>query len=217
MRLHSGLATAALLSAAGAYRSHILPTDTVLRADDVLSLPYVSHLPPSSLLVRRQDVEINSNTGMDGMAGMTANQSVQLNPNGTLNVTAWDMATNAACAMALRPLTRSSNPSGNCICYNLPSLDSATGVFEADLRLYRISEPRESFAGVASSDISVGVEYRGASVSAVPMSQIMGMGMVENRTKVMTRRAETREPQLLQTYMFVGQIDKEQMQKNMSM
>lgn len=211
MRLHLGLAAAAaLLSAAGAYRSHVLPTDTILRADDVLSLPYASPAHFPGLLVRRQDTDATSNAGLDSTA-------VKLNPNGTLNATAWDMATNAACADALRGLPRSSNPSGNCICYNLPSLDTVTGVFEADLRLYRISDPRDAFAGVAPGDINVGVQYHGASVSPVPMSEIMGMGWVENKTRVMEPRAETREPQLLQTYLFVGQIDKEEMKKNMTM
>ncbi|POR38918.1 Uncharacterized protein TPAR_00884 [Tolypocladium paradoxum] len=220
MRLHLGV-TLAALSAAGAHRSRALPTDTVLRADNVLSLPYASPAHPPGLLVRRQDASANahasSNTGMGPMAQAAANSAVKLNADGTLNLTAWDAATNAACAAAMRPRARSSNPSGNCICYNLPSLDTVTGVFEADLRLYRISEPRDAFVGVAPADINVGVRYRGASVSPVPMSEVMGLGVVQNRTRVVAPRAETRGPQLLQTFMLVGQIDKKEMRKNMSM
>ncbi|KND89663.1 hypothetical protein TOPH_05657 [Tolypocladium ophioglossoides CBS 100239] len=220
MRLHLGVAAAAaLLSPTGAYRSRVLPTDAILRADDVLSLPYASSFHPPSLLVHRQDTSpnTNSNTDIDTAAKVSANKAVKLNPNGTLNVTAWDMATNAACAASLRSLSRSSNPSGNCICYNLPSLNTATGVFEADLRLYRVSEPRDAFAGVAPGDINVGVQYRGASVSPVSMSEITGMGMVQNRTRAVVSRAETVEPQLLRTYLFVGQIHKAEMKNSMSM
>lgn len=84
--------------------------------------------------------------------------------DGTLNMTAWNAQVNAACISSLRQLTVASNPSGTCVCYNLPALDNSTGVFEADLRLFRISEARDAFAGIEPERISVGVRFVGANV-----------------------------------------------------
>lgn len=189
-----------------------LMTADVLRADDVLSRPYASIMASSAAraLDRRQDTGTESNP-----------EDLQLQPDGTLNLTAWDAATEAACVSTLRTLRRSSNPSGNCICYNLPALDATNGVFEAELRLYRISEPRGQFAGIDPSQIKVSVAYNGASASAVKPTELKGSGMVGNVTRIVGRaELDTREdhnPELLQAYMLVGQIDRSEMSDNMSM
>ncbi len=184
----------------------------VLRADDVLSRPYTSIMASSAAraLERRQDA---------GTGGSIEN--LQLQPDGTLNLTAWDAATETACVSTLQSLQRSSNPSGNCICYNLPALDANNGVFEAELRLYRISEPRGQFAGIDPSAIKVSVAYNGASASAVKPTELKGSGMVGNVSRIVNRaELDTRQdnnPELLQAYMLVGQIDKSKMSDNMSM
>jgi len=212
-------------------RSRVVPSDTLLRADDVLSLPYESH-PPSVLLRRTllsQDASTSVTTASDNNTtdGGNNNSNSDVLTVRAINATAWDAVTDAACVDALAALTRSTNPSGNCLCYNLPSLDTATGVFEADLRLYRISAPRDAFA--APTDISVGVSYSGASVSPVNADELMGLGAVANRTRlVIAPRAEHEGraaaaaangdgPKLLRKYLFVGQIDKARMEQNMSM
>ncbi len=216
-------------------RSRVVPSDTLLRADDVLSLPYESH-PPSVLLRRTllsQDASTSVTTASDNKTtdGGNNNNNSDVLTVRAINATAWDAVTDAACVDALAALTRSTNPSGNCLCYNLPSLDTATGVFEADLRLYRISAPRDAFAGVAPTDISVGVSYSGASVSPVNADELMGLGAVANRTRlVIAPRADQNQgrdaaaaaangdgPKLLRKYLFVGQIDKARMEQNMSM
>ncbi|KAK1779826.1 hypothetical protein QBC45DRAFT_125875 [Copromyces sp. CBS 386.78] len=84
--------------------------------------------------------------------------------DGTLNMTAWNAQVNAACISSLRQLTAATNPSGTCVCYNLPALDNSTGVFEADLRLFRVSDARDAFAGIAPEQISVAVRFVGANV-----------------------------------------------------
>jgi hypothetical protein len=186
----------------------------LLRADDVLSKPYVSVMASSTALAlsRRQEVGTGSDSSTDG---------IQLMPDGTLNLTAWDADTDTACVSMLQSLQRSSNPSGNCICYNLPALDATNGVFEAELRVYRISEPRGSFAGINQSDIKVNVAYHGASASSVSAESLKGSGMVGNVSQISARsQLITRDgsnPELLQAYMLVGQIDKSEMSDNMSM
>ncbi|UNI20526.1 hypothetical protein JDV02_006604 [Purpureocillium takamizusanense] len=222
-------------------RTRVVPSDTLLRADDVLSLPYESHQPSAPLLLLRRTPLVSqepsssssSSSSLSAAAAQAGNNNntsggVTTSAGGAVtafNASNWDAVTDAACIDALAVLPRSSNPSGNCLCYNLPSLDTASGVFEADLRLYRISTPRDAFAGVSPVDISVGVAYRGASVSPVAADDLMGLGAVANRTRlVVAPRAAASAaaaadggPKLLRKYLFVGQIDKARMQQSMSM
>ncbi|KAL6819048.1 hypothetical protein V8C43DRAFT_180853 [Trichoderma afarasin] len=183
---------------------------SVLRTDDVLSTPYASLLGfgDDTMAVAR---------GLDERA--TGNSSipsdVKLLPDGSLDFTAWNNLTNAACQARLASLTRTSNPSGDCICYNLPMLDVTTGMFEADLRLYRVSDPRDDFVGVPPSEIQVGVVYKGASVTPMkPVTSGSSSSPPVNITKRDSSSSNT--PTLLQSYMLVGQIDKDQMKNNLS-
>ncbi|KJK84516.1 hypothetical protein H634G_00037 [Metarhizium anisopliae BRIP 53293] len=167
--------------------------NTILRADDVLERPFsdIVNAAAAPVLGRRQG------SGASAAAG-DAN-AVKVNSDGKFNMTAWGIATNDACIKALTTLHRSSNPSGNCICYNLPTLDTVTGVFEADLRLFRVSEPRDAFANIPPEKIRVGVSYQGASVSPVSADELMGMGQVDNETKVVAPR-DSPGPSLVQSY-----------------
>ncbi|CAM1510860.1 Fc.00g083730.m01.CDS01 [Cosmosporella sp. VM-42] len=163
-------------------------TSHILRADDVLIRPYIA-LP--QLINRRA----------------TANSTdAPLTPSDNLNLTAWDSITNAACLSALSSLRQSSNPSGTCICYNLPSLDTSTGIFEADLRLFKISESRGAWAGIPPENIKVGLRYSGATVSPVTMGNDSDIG-----------KRDDNGPELMKAYMFVGQIDGIKMKENMTM
>ncbi|KAI8959911.1 hypothetical protein F5Y11DRAFT_358865 [Daldinia sp. FL1419] len=121
-------------------------------------------------------------------------------------MTQWNTDTTAACMTALSLLVAASNPSGAAVCYNLYSLNKNTGTFMADLRLFQVSTPFGDFEGIPPEDISVGLQYNGASVS--PVGQGAQSGNVTKR--------EDSTPTLLQTYMFVGQIDKAQMAQNMT-
>lgn len=202
------LALAASLLALSAHASTPLSGGAILlRAEDVLSRPYATVL--SSSLHTRDDA--NSTTS----ATEADTSGVVINADGSLNITAWNEATNAACQGALSTLTQSTNPSGACVCYNLPSLDTQTGVFEADLRLFKVSDSRGDFAGISPEDVSVGLSYVGASVMPVNESDVSSAGMVGTVASIAKRA--TRVPELLQTYMFVGQIDQDRMVGNMSM
>ncbi|KAI5457030.1 hypothetical protein BGZ63DRAFT_428462 [Mariannaea sp. PMI_226] len=175
----------------------------ILGAEDVLNRPYVT-IATSSLLHRRGD---NGNSSTSDQFGVTSNA------DGTLNLTAWDSATINACTAVLNSLHQSSNPSGACVCYNLPSLDTDTGVFEADLRVFKVSEPRGNFAGIAPEDVTVSLSYNGASVMSVDPKNVTGSGIQGSVAKIVKRSSL----ELLQSYMFIGQIDKDRMKKNLTM
>lgn len=130
--------------------------------------------------------------------------TVQLNANGTVNMAAWDAQVNTACMAALAKLTEATNPSGTCTCYNLPVLNNSTGAFEADLRLFQLSAARDGFAGIPADQVQVALSYNGASVSPVSASTAV--------QKVSARQNQNLK--LLQTYMFVGQIDPDKLAKS---
>lgn len=129
-----------------------------------------------------------------------ASPAVQMNPNGTMDMVAWEAQVDAACQTVLAKLGKATNPTGACTCYNLPVLNNQTGAFEADLRLYQLSTPTGEFEGISADQVQVALSYNGASVSPVTATVAA--------QKVNMRRGNTRgNPVLLQTYLFVGQVD----------
>lgn len=165
----------------------------------------VADLVAEGMLTGRSSLSLDSR--MDDFADnhvVVSRQSstVSVNNTGTLNMTAWDIEVNAACTAALSKLPQATNPSGTCTCYNLPVLNNATGAFEADLRLYQISASRDAFAGISQNQIQVSLSYNGASVSPVTSTTAAA--------KVVAARQNS-NVQLLQTYLFVGQIDQDKL------
>jgi hypothetical protein len=132
---------------------------------------------------------------------------------GMVNVTAWDAQTAAACTAQLQSLKGvASNPSGLAVCYNLPYLDNTTGVFEADLRLYMIAAPTGGFANIPSSNVQVGLQYNGATVSPVNSSTMKRRSDAVSliswpRVEEGVQRRQAMVPTLIQSYAFVGQIN----------
>ncbi|OHF03044.1 hypothetical protein CORC01_01802 [Colletotrichum orchidophilum] len=198
--------TAALASRAYAeIRPLSMDSAVEVRAVDVLERSYED--------VANRYMEKRQSSVVDGEWGSRATE-VTLNNDGTINMTAWEQETSVKCTDALSHLDQASNPSGTCICYNLPSLNSQTGVFEADLRLFKVSEPNGAFSGIPPQNIQVGLSFNGASVSPVSASKI---GSSTPRRDInfevhwagLQKRVVT--PQALQTYLFVGQIDQTRM------
>lgn len=140
------------------------------------------------------------------------------NTDGRINVTAWDEIANSACITALSTLPKASNPSGTCICYNLPALDRNSGRFEADLRLYSLGVPTGDFAGIPPQNVDVSLGYKSASVSAVTLDtasqKVISPGLV---TRQAASASQPGDLQLLQTYHFLGQINQDQMAPDMPM
>ncbi|KAK4098112.1 hypothetical protein N658DRAFT_432640 [Parathielavia hyrcaniae] len=131
-----------------------------------------------------------------------------LNTDGSLDMAAWNEAANAACRDALSSMQRASNPSGACVCYNLPLLDNSTGAFEADLRLFQLSEPTGAFEGIPQDRIEIELSYNGASVSEVSQ---------QPSAPLKVRQTSDRDLPLLQSYLFIGQIDGDRMSDEVTM
>lgn len=148
-----------------------------------------------------------------------------------MNITAWDASTSVACTTQLQKLNGvASNSAGMAVCYNLPFLDNSTGLFQADLRLYQISAPSGNFAGVPAQDVTVGLQYFGATVQPLNVTAMsvkreefaegygLGGGLkaltwpvtrdvdAELMSLIVSRQASV--PTLVQSYEFVGQVNK---------
>ncbi|GJC78697.1 hypothetical protein ColLi_01535 [Colletotrichum liriopes] len=203
--------TAALASRACAeIRPLSMDQSIEVRAVDVLERNYED--VANRYLEKRQSASVNGE--------WLPKSEVSLNADGSINMTAWEMETSQKCTDALSHLDQASNPSGTCICYNLPSLDAKTGVFEADLRLYKVSEPNGAFSGIPPQNIQVGLSFNGASVSPVSADKIGGSTARRDMSFEVPWTALQKRvvaPQILQTYLFVGQIDQTKMAPPMSM
>jgi hypothetical protein len=206
MRFMMMLSGTALLTASGVLTSNILSADAVLHQ------PYVS-IVSDIYLTRRQQ--------QDGSNDSDNEEIPLLNEDGSFNSTAWGQATHTACQSTLASLHRSPNPSGASVCFNLPSLDADTGVFEADLRLYRVFPPSGAWAGVDQEDIDVGVGFPSAQVTSITEEDVKGMGLVGDVRDLDKRQSRNESqadlPELMQAYLLVGQIKQDQMQENLSM
>jgi hypothetical protein len=170
--------------------------------------------PASPLIVRVEDI---STTNREKRGESTARLQ-------KMDTGAWDQDTAAACLKALNPFGgHTSNPAGMAACYNLPSYDSTTGVFQADLRLYHLSDPRDEWAGVQSQDVNVGLSYVGAAVSAgvvkrMALSEFVVAGPSAKRDSGshVEERQDNPVPQMLQVFNYVGQINKGLMSPNLT-
>ena len=137
------------------------------------------------------------------------------------NLFEWNEETNAACTDALSKLDLATNPSGNSVCYNIAAIDTNTGAFLADLRLYKVSDARDQFADIAPERMQVGVAYQGATVSqtmenaavaeAAMQATANTAGGTGKNDPTLVKRSD---PQLLRTFTFLGQLDEAEMKKN---
>ncbi|KAF1811780.1 hypothetical protein P152DRAFT_398415 [Eremomyces bilateralis CBS 781.70] len=93
----------------------------------------------------------------------------------------WNQETKPVCTNAVGALDgQASNSAGMAVCYNVPFLDQATGVFQAELRIFNVSVPVNEWVGVSAADISVALRYLGATVqSTMGMRQIKGKRQAE--------------------------------------
>jgi len=90
----------------------------------------------------------------------------------------WNQDTEAACTAALGLMNGApDNPSGLAACYNIPELDTNTGAFQADVRLYSLGPPTGDFANMAGSPATVSMQYDGA--------------VVKNETTTLAKRDRT--------------------------
>ncbi|OAX79397.1 hypothetical protein ACJ72_06285 [Emergomyces africanus] len=69
------------------------------------------------------------------------------------------------CLEALDDLENVVNPSGMAACFNIPFFDNKTGAFEADIRLYQVTEPVGDFAGIQPSEYTLQMNIPHATIS----------------------------------------------------
>ncbi|EDU48001.1 hypothetical protein PtrSN002B_005980 [Pyrenophora tritici-repentis] len=128
------------------------------------------------------------------------------------NLVKWEEQTKAACMATLANLNgQASNPSGIAVCYNLPFLDSKTGVFQAELRMYNVSAPINPWLGVTAADVSMTLSYLGATVQNMQgnvtkrdlSAPIVDGQLVEKTVK----RQNINGMQELKVLMYVGRIN----------
>ena len=115
-----------------------------------------------------------------------------------------------ACDKALTTLNGvASNPSGIAVCYNVLMLNTSTGIFQADVRLYKIAAPTGDWATLDDSPgkINTALQYMGANVhtpSITPNSK-RGMNRRANAdVEEIAKRAVT-APQSVKNLTFIGQ------------
>ena len=118
--------------------------------------------------------------------------------------TPWEEATNNACSSRLaKPIGLAVNPSGILPCYNVRTLNSYTGVFSAELRLYRLTPASGDWAQLRNDGVTIGMAYQDATVTR--QGTVGKRDVTESRQHY--RRADTAAPQLLQTLPFLGQVN----------
>lgn len=174
----------------------------------------------AGLLVRRSDPEQQMKRYVNSIEEPMERRQAA---SPTMNVTEWTAETMVACTTALTALNgNAGNPSGMAACYNLPYLNSSTGVFQADLRLFTVSPPTGDFATIPTQNVLVGLSYVGATVSAVNASTLNSrdedlislISWPRSANRMNKRQAAV--PTLAQSYMFVGQINQDMLAGNMS-
>ncbi|KAL8675435.1 MAG: hypothetical protein Q9168_000136 [Polycauliona sp. 1 TL-2023] len=124
----------------------------------------------------------------------------------------WKTETAAACMKSLGVLNgRPSNPTGLAACYNIQSFNSSTGVFEADLQLYRIAAATGDWASLMTQGVNVGLSYSDATIAArnpkhkraaTPTTQAARDQVDRSRV----RRAAA-DPTMVQETTFVGKLN----------
>ena len=128
----------------------------------------------------------------------------------------WDDQTESACSTALIALHGvATNPSGIAACYNIRSLDQSTGIFDIDLRLYRISAPREGWVKLDASSVGVGLSYANATVSATKAKKSKRNdwslpwfpAQKDEAADIFIRRSIGVPPRRLESMTFVGTVD----------
>lgn len=123
----------------------------------------------------------------------------------------------ASCSSTLSGIpANQADPSGMAVCYNLPTLDNQTGVFQADMRLYRIADATGNFAGLSADAVQVALQYNGAAVQPInasssfvfkrDVSSLISWSSTKPK-RSLESRASLATPKLTQSYAFVGQMN----------
>lgn len=124
----------------------------------------------------------------------------------------WEKETESACQNALSKISMSLiSPSGMTACYNIRYFDNSTGVFQSDLRFYRMAPPAGNWTMFDSKQMSIGISCKGASLAQANPDMRKrdhrdGRALKAPRRNRPTRRSNTSTPQMLQVLQFVGKL-----------
>ena len=118
--------------------------------------------------------------------------------NGTDTPTV-NAAINNACTSAISQIQDFSSDSGLGGCYNIMILNRTTGVFTADLRLYKVAEPTGPFAGIPIDSMLVNLNSDYAQFARIELTPNT------KRTEVEARQSSSKYDQVLEG-LWEGQI-----------
>ncbi|KAL9580828.1 MAG: hypothetical protein Q9212_004255 [Teloschistes hypoglaucus] len=125
---------------------------------------------------------------------------------------AWKNQTMDACVRSLNALNgKASNPTGLAACYNIQSLDSKTGIFNADLQLYRVAAATGNWVSLMTRAVNVGLSYSDATVAPGSSNRKRAEASTSAEPRLLggtrVRRATAAVPSMVQEMSFVGKIN----------
>ncbi|EDN07328.1 predicted protein [Histoplasma mississippiense (nom. inval.)] len=133
----------------------------------------------------RSATEQNPPTGTSGLA-----------PPPVFDEQKFNAAADKACLKALDDLVTVVNPSGMAACFNIPYFDNKTGAFEADIRVYKLTEAVGEFAGIPLSEYALKMN--------IPQATISNPRRLVDKT-----RNDQGEVKLLEEFRNFGQISRQ--------
>jgi len=141
--------------------------------------------------------------------------------NGSIDNTQWDAEAETACVNAMDGLNgNAGNPTGLVVCYNIPYLNTQNGTFEAELRIFNVSQPTGDWVGITAAQMMVTLEYAGATISATDSNGPVKRGLAKalrpllrkrqatsTSTSTSTSSGATTTPSEVATRTYIGEIN----------
>lgn len=128
----------------------------------------------------------------------------------------WEKDTELACQDSLSKVNTSSiSPSGMSTCYNIRYFDNSTGVFQSELRFYRMAPPAGNWTMLDSRQMSIGIACKGAYLAqgdpgVRKRDGGAGRALKAPRRTRSTRQSNISSPQPLQVLQLVGKLHDDQ-------
>ncbi len=144
-------------------------------------------------------------------------------PKNATKMAEWDAHTKEACMASLMALNGTAgNPTGLAICYNLPYLNNATGLFQADLRLYRVAPATGNWVGIPDEDVKVDLSYKDAWVNPEGNTMTRRTVGLEGRADAPAPAAASAAPspmtpKVLKGFNFVGTMNPDLVSKALNL
>lgn len=201
------------------FSSLLIAASTTISAFTIPSFHDISasSIPLDFLLIRRQTTKPAT-----PITNSTSNSS------STATSPRYEAAILTSCATALSLLAGApESASGMSLCYNILSLNNSTGVFKSDLRLFKVSEPRDSWRNTTLKNVVPKVDWRGSGASlmggqgssSIQNTSATGGASIARRKEdgKVRRRADVKGPVLMESYAFIGQINPEFLNRTMNL